>query len=264
MRSSAASIAASGGHEGETAMNGEPLGFFAYLLEVVMPQLIAAVPITLTLTAVSFVIGNLLALPIALARVSRNPLLRAPAYAYILFMRGTPLLVQLYLTYYGFKQLLPVEFVRDSWASPILRESFWYAILAFSLNTAGYTGEILRGAIQSVPHGEIEAGRAFGMTNRQIFWRITLPRAIRICLPTMSGETILLLKVTSLASVIAIHDVMGRARYLYAQEFRIYEALLGAAIIYFVLVFALTRLLNWTERRLNRDRLPPVTLAKPA
>ena len=243
-------------------MSGEPLGFFPYLIQVVMPQLITAVPMTLTLTAVSFAIGNLLALPIAVARVSKNPILRLPAYIYILFMRGTPLLVQIYLIYYGFKQLLPVEFVRDSWASSILRESFWYAILAFSLNTAGYTGEILRGAIQAVSYGEIEAGRAFGMSNRLIFWRITLPRAIRICLPTMSGETILLLKATSLSAVIAIHDIMGKANYIRAQELRTYEPLLGAAIVYIVLVFAMTRGLNWVERRLNRDRVPPASLAK--
>jgi His/Glu/Gln/Arg/opine family amino acid ABC transporter permease subunit len=235
----------------------ERLGFFEYLFTYVMPILIQGIPITLAVTATSFVIGNLLAIPIAVARVSRNPLLSIPAYCYILFMRGTPLLVQLYLIYYGFKSELPIDWVRNSWATPILRNAFWYAALAFSLNTAGYTGEILRGALQAVPHGEIEAGRAFGMSNSQIFWRITLPRAIRICLPTMTGETILLLKATSLCAFIAVADVMQRANYIRAQELRTYEPLLGAAIIYVLLVFILTRVLNVVERSLNRDRLQP-------
>lgn len=237
----------------------ERLGFFEYLFTYVMPILIQGIPITLAVTVTSFIFGNLLAVPIAVARVSHNPVLRVPAYCYILFMRGTPLLVQLYLIYYGLKSELPREWVSNSWASSILRNSFWYAALAFSLNTAGYTGEILRGAIQAVPYGEIEAGKAFGMSNSKIFWRITLPRAIRICLPTMSGETILLLKATSLCAFIAVADVMQRANYIRAQELRVYEPLLGAAIVYVILVFVLTRILNVVERYLNRDRLQPPT-----
>lgn len=242
---------------------GERLGFFEYLVTYVMPLLLKGVPMTLAVTVTAFFIGNLLALPIAVARVSNNPLLRVPAYCYILFMRGTPLLVQLYLIYYGLKSELPIDWVRDSWATPILRNAFWYAALAFSLNTAGYTGEILRGALQAVPYGEIEAGKAFGMNNAQIFWRIKLPRAIRICLPTMTGETILLLKATSLCAFIAVADVMQRANYIRAQELRVYEPLLGAAIIYVLLVFILTRILNVLERYLNRDRqLPPSSTPK--
>lgn len=240
------------------------LSFFEYLFTYVMPILVGGIPMTLAVTGIAFVCGNLLALPIAVARVSPNLLLRAPAYGYILFMRGTPLLVQLYLIYYGFKSELPREWVSNSWATPILRNAYWYAALAFSLNTAGYTAEILRGAIQAVPHGETEAGKAFGMSPRQIFWRITLPRAIRICLPTMTGETILLLKATSLCAFIAVSDVMQKANYIRAQELRVYEPLLGAAIIYVCLVFVLTRILNFVERHLNKDRLqPPSSSGKP-
>lgn len=236
---------------------GERLGFFDYLFTYVMPLLIKGIPITLAVTLTAFVIGNLLALPVAVARISPNPLLRAPAYFYILFMRGTPLLVQLYLIYYGLKSELPREWVSNSWAKSFLREAFWYAALAFSLNVAGYTGEILRGALQAVPYGEVEAGKAFGMNNRQIFWRIRLPRAVRICLPTMVGETILLLKATSLCAFIAVADVMQRANYIRAQELRVYEPLLGAAIIYVLMVFILTRILNYVERHLNKDRQQP-------
>jgi polar amino acid transport system permease protein/octopine/nopaline transport system permease protein len=234
-----------------------------YMVSVVLPALIAAVPTTLGLTIISGVIGNLLALPIAVARTSRNPLLWVPAYCYILVMRGTPLLIQLFFIYYGVGSLLPGTWVRHSWLWPYLREAFWYAVFAFSLNTAGYTGEILRVGLNAVPHGEIEAGRAFGMTNWLIFWRITLPRAIRIQLPTMTGEAILLLKATSLASTITVFDIMGVRNDLFAQSFRTYSPLLGAAIIYIVLVFLFTRVLYWVERRLNKDRVAPVSVVIP-
>ena len=231
-----------------------------FAINTLIPHLIAAVPVTLALTAVSCVAGNLIAVPIAVARVSSNPFLWIPSYLYILLMRGTPLLVQIYLIYYGLGQVLPDTWVRHSFLWPYLRDGFWYAIFALSLNTAGYTGEILRGAIQAVPHGETEAGKAFGMSGRMIFRRITLPRAIRICLPTMSTETVLLLKSTSLAATITVMDVMGTARWLQKQSFRTYEPLIAAGLIYVILVFILSRFLSWLERRLNRDREQPVAL----
>jgi octopine/nopaline transport system permease protein len=231
-----------------------------FILFDIFPKLVTAIPVTLSLTAISCVVGNLLAVPIALARVSPNPMLWIPSYIYILLMRGTPLLVQIYLIYYGLGQVLPGTWVRHSFLWPYLRDGFWYAIFALSLNTAGYTGEILRGAIQAVPHGETEAGKAFGMSGLLIFRRITLPRAIRICLPTMSTETVLLLKSTSLAATITVMDVLGTARWLQKQSFRTYEPLIAAGIIYVVLVFILSRFLNWLERRLNRDREQPPAL----
>lgn len=234
-----------------------------YLFVVALPYLITAIPVTLGLTLISGVIGNLLALPVAVARTSHNPVLWVPAYCYILVMRGTPLLIQLFFIYYGLGELLPGTWVRHSWLWPYLRQGFWYAVFAFSLNTAGYTGEILRVGLNAVPHGEIEAGRAFGMTNRLIFWRIKLPRAIRIQLPTMAGEVILLLKATSLASTITVFDIMGVREDLFAQSFRTYPPLLGAAIIYITLVFVFTRLLYWVEKHLNRDRLPPEPVILP-
>ncbi|HVJ39892.1 MAG TPA: ABC transporter permease [Dongiaceae bacterium] len=237
--------------------NSDVLSFVVYRL---IPGLLQAIPVTLELTIICCVVGNLLAVPIAVARVSPKPYLWIPSYIYILLMRGTPLLVQIYLIYYGLGQLLPHTWVRHSFLWPYLRDGFWYAIFALSLNTAGYTGEILRGAIQAVPHGETEAGKAFGMSGWLIFRRITLPRAIRICLPTMSTETVLLLKSTSLASTITVMDVMGTARWLQKQSFRTYEPLIAAGIIYVILVFILTRFLNWLERRLNRDREQPVAL----
>jgi polar amino acid transport system permease protein/octopine/nopaline transport system permease protein len=227
-----------------------------YMFTVVMPQLLWAVPLTLFLTFASSAIGNLLAVPVALARISRNPLLSLPARAFIFTMRGTPLLIQLYFIYYGLGQLIPGHMMR---ALPFLRDGLWYALFAFSINTAGYTGEILRGAILAVPHGEIEAAHAFGMSRAQVFRRITLPRAVRICLPTMSSETILLLKATSLASLVTVYEVMGTATTIRVDTFRVYDTLIGAGIVYFILVYGLTRVLNWLERRLNKDRMQPVS-----
>lgn len=233
-----------------------------YMITVVMPQLLMAVPLTLFLTFASSIIGNVLAVPVALARLSSNPLLSLPARAFIFTMRGTPLLIQLYFVYYGLGQLIPGWMMRGF---PFLRDGIWYALFAFSINTAGYTGEILRGAIMAVPHGEIEAARAFGMNRWKVFTRITLPRAVRICLPAMSSETILLLKATVLASLVTVYEVMGTATSIRVDTFRVYDTLIGAGIVYFVLVFLLTRVLNWVERRLNKDRMPVSSvLPKPA
>nr|WP_298687335.1 ABC transporter permease subunit [uncultured Dongia sp.] len=223
-----------------------------YMIAVVMPQLIWAIPMTLTLTIVCAIIGNALAIPVALARLAVNPILWIPARLFILLMRGTPLLVQLYFIYYGVGQLIPGWMMRGY---PFLRDGIWYAIFALSINTAGYTGEILRGALLAVPYGEIEAARAFGMSRSQVFWRVRLPRAIRICLPTMSSETILLLKATSLASLVTVNEVLRTANTIRIETYRVYDTLIGAAIVYFIIVYGLTRGLNWLERRLNRDRL---------
>ena len=238
-----------------------------FMLSQVMPGLIFAIPVTLYLAAFPFVFGNLAGVPVAIARLSPNPLLWMPSYAFCLLMRGTPLLVQIYLIYYGLGQVLADMSIGGEpimRALPFLRDGVWYAIFALTLNTAGYTGEILRGAIQGVPHGEIEAGRAFGMSNWLIFWRITLPRAIRICLPAMSSETVLLLKATSLASTITVYEVLGTSAYIRQQTYRVYETLIGAAIVYVFLVFLLTRVLNWVERYLNKDRDRPVSSATAA
>lgn len=230
----------------------------AFLISI-FPRLLAAIPLTLGLTLISGVIGNLLAVPVALARLSPNPLLWVPSAFYILLMRGTPLLVQTYLIYYGLGEVLPGSFIQKTFLWPYLKDGFWYAVFAFSLNTAGYTGEILRGAMSAVPKGEVEAAIAYGMSPWLRLRRVILPRAIQICLPAMSGETILLLKATSLASLITVWDIMGTARQIQKETYRIYEPLLAAGIIYIVTVFILTRLLNFVERRINQHRAAPVS-----
>ena len=220
-------------------------------------KLLEATPVTLALLLISGIIGNLLAVPVAIARVSRNPALWVPSYLYILIMRGTPLLVQIYLIYYGLGEVFAKSpEIRNSMFWPFLRSGFWYAAFALAINTAGYSGEILRGAIMAVPHGEIEAGRAFGMSKWLIMRRITLPRAIRICLPTLSGEAILLLKATALASTVTVMDILGAANFIRSQSFRTYETLIAAGIMYVILTFILTRIFYFVENRLNKDRQP--------
>ena len=228
----------------------------------IFPQLLRGTWVTLQILFLSGVIGNLLAIGVALGRVSRNPFVNTTSYFYTLLMRGTPLLVQIYLLYYGLGSIFAhMSAIHHSFLWPYLREGFWYGVVALSLNTAGYTGEILRGAILAVPHGEIEAARAFGMSKWLVLRRVTLPRAYRICLPTLVGETILLLKSTPLVSTITVLDMMGVANFIRVQTFRVYEPLLAAALIYVFLTFVLTRFFRWLEARLNRDRVTPVQVA---
>jgi His/Glu/Gln/Arg/opine family amino acid ABC transporter permease subunit len=222
------------------------------------PKLLLGAKTSVILLIISAVIGNLLAVPVALARVSRNPLLWVPSYLFILLMRGTPILVQIFILYYGVGYILgQTPSVRHSFLWPYLRDAFWYAVVALSINTAGYSGEILRGAILAVPHGEVEAGRAFGMSKWLILRRVILPRAIRISLPTFSGETILLLKATSVVSTITVTELLRVTGEAYATSFRFDECYISAAIIYIILSFILTRGFYFAERHLNKDRVAP-------
>jgi polar amino acid transport system permease protein len=223
------------------------------------PQLLYGVWLTVEISVICFVLGNTMAIGVALARMSHNPILSKLAQGYISLFRSTPFLTQVYIIYYGCGDLFAhTPEIRHSFLWPYLRDAFWYGILALSLNTAAYSGNILRGGLEGVPFGEVEAGRAFGMSRFQIFWRISLPRAIRIILPTMSGETILLVKTTAILSTITILDLMGTARFIIAQTFRVYEPLLAAAAYYIVLTFIITRVFRYLERYLNKDRLEPV------
>ncbi|PXX36875.1 MULTISPECIES: ABC transporter permease [Burkholderia] len=223
-----------------------------FLLDTVMPKLLAAVPTTLALMLLSGVASVLLGMPLALAAGARRAPLRWSARGWIMLIRGTPMLVQLYLLYYGFGQIVPREWMRDSWASPLLRDAFWYAVVALSVNESAYVATILRGAIAGVPAGEIEAGYAYGMTRAGVLRRIVGPRAWRLALPALTGEAILLLKSTVLASTITVFDVMGTANTLRFETLRVYEPLAGAAIVYVVLVALLTIPAARLERRLNR------------
>lgn len=219
-----------------------------------LPDLIKATPLTLLLTAVAGAFGLVIGTLVALARLSGRGLLSMPAYAFTFVFRGTPLLVQIYLVYYGLGQVLPGTWVRHSVLWPYLRDGLWYAIFALSLNQAAYNAEVIRGAIKAVPRGQVEAAKSIGMPAMMILRRITLPQALRSCLPVLTGDLIILLKSTSLASTITILELMGTARMLQRQSLLIFEPLIAAGIIYFTVVFILTRIMGVIEGTLTRYR----------
>jgi His/Glu/Gln/Arg/opine family amino acid ABC transporter permease subunit len=223
----------------------------AFTVERVIPHLIDGLWLTILIFLATLVCGNALALPIALARISDNVLLRGPAWFYILFLRGTPLIVQIFMIYYGLAQF---AWVRHSILWVVLKDPIWCAVIAISLNTGAYSGEVLRGAIQAVPKGEIEAGRAYGMSNGLVMRRITLPLALRIALPMFGNEAVLLMKATAIVFTITVRDLMGEANIIRAQTFRTYEPLVTAAALYLMLTFIISRVFAFAERRMAAGR----------
>jgi octopine/nopaline transport system permease protein/arginine/ornithine transport system permease protein len=220
---------------------------FAAVIEN-FPRLLGGFVLTLELTAISLAWGMALAIPLALMRVSRNPLLWMPAYGYVFFLRGTPLLIQMYLVYYGLGQ---IAWIKTTFLWDFFREAYWCALLAFSLNTAAYTAEILRGAIQAVPHGEIEAATACGMSRTLAFRRIILPRAFRLMLPAYSNEVVLMLQATSLASAVTLLDLTGVARIMVARYFEPYEFFLTIGAIYLAATYVIVWIFRLVEHRLS-------------
>lgn len=221
---------------------------FALMAES-LPKLLKATELTLLLVGMTIVLGLALSVVVALLRVSPRKYLRWPAIGYIFFFRGSPLLVQLFLIYYGLSQL---EIVRDSFFWPVFQHPFWCALLAFCLNTAAYTGEVLRGAMEGVPAGQIEAGRAMGMSRWTLYRRIVLPQAIRIALPAYGNEVVYTIKDSSLASTVTILELTGVSKNIVASTYKPVEIFLLAAGIYLTLVFIATRMLNLWEKRLQR------------
>lgn len=217
------------------------------------PRLLQGALTTLELVLVSGIIGSLLALPIGLARHSHRWWLKALPYAYIFFFRGTPLLVQIFLVYYGLAQF---EAVKSSALWPYLREPYWCAIIAFSLNTAAYTAEILRGALAAVPKGEIEAAKTIGMRHVQLYRRIMLPRALGMIMPAYGNEVILMLKGSALASTITLLDLTGMARTIIARTYTPIEIFLAAGAIYLVMSMVVILLFRHLEKRHNRHLQP--------
>ncbi len=216
----------------------------------VIPRLAAGVPLTIQLVLFAEVLGILVAAGTALMRLSGNPVLDWTARGYVFVFRGTPLLVQIFLIYYGLGQF---GAVRESILWPVLREPYWCAILAMMLNTGAYGSEILRGAIQSVPPGQVEAARACGMGRFLTFRRIVVPIAVRQALPAYRNEVILMIKASSLASTITLLEVTGIARRVIAQTFAVFEVFLVAGALYLVLNFTLAWAVRAAERRMSPD-----------
>ena len=226
---------------------------FAWLFEY-WPLLVEGFWRTLILMFWSGLLGFLLAIPIGLAQTRRG-LLSMLSRAFTTTIRGTPLLVQVYLIYYGVGDLLShTPAVRQSVFWPYLREGFWYAVIAFTLSVAAYEGEILRGGFLAVPRGEIEAGRACGMSRLLVLRRIWLPRALQVSLPALSGEAILLLKATPLAATITVIDLMGAANIIRAQTFRVYEPLILVAAVYIMLAVMIALVFRFLELRIPAPR----------
>lgn len=220
---------------------------WAFLSETFL-ALLAAVPLTLELGALSVLLGTALALGLALMRLSGIRVLDGFAQFYIFVFRGTPLLVQIFLIYYGLGQFAAI---RHSVLWPFLREPYWCAILALTLNTAAYVAEVVRGGVLAVPAGQIEAARACGMSPFLLFRRIVMPLAIRQALPAYGNELIAVVKATSLASIITLMEVTGVAARIIADTYRTVEVFVVAGAFYLAINFVLTRLVMFAEYRLT-------------
>lgn len=208
--------------------------------------LLRGVPVTLELVLLGLVFGLLLGCITAFVRMARVPLLSQMAGFYVYVIRGTPLLVQIFMIYFGLGE---VDFIRNSALWPILREEFWCAIIALSINSGAYTSEVIRGGIESVEHGQIEAATAYGMSRRVRLVRVVIPQALRQFLPAYGNECISIVKASSLASTITLMDVTGIARNLASKTYTPIETFIAAGIIYLVLNFLITQILGKAEEK---------------
>jgi octopine/nopaline transport system permease protein len=224
-------------------------------------KLFAALPITLGLFLLSIALGGLLALGVVSMRLSQSAVLRAIAKAYVFVFRGSPLLVQMFLIYYGLGQFAAV---RHSIAWPLLRDPFACAVISLALCTTAYTSEIFRGGFLAVPLREIEAARACGMSGLLLLRRIIAPIALRQALPAYSTEIVLMMKSTALASLITVWEMTGVAQRIIAQTYRTMEVFICAAAIYLLLNFIIFRILALLERYLSPHlRTRPVFVDRP-
>jgi arginine/ornithine transport system permease protein len=204
---------------------------------------------TVQLTALALFFGFLIALPAGLARAWRIPLLARTVGAYVYLFRGTPLLVQTFLIYYGLAQF---GWVRASWAWTFLREPWWCALIAFSLNSGAYMTEIVRGAVATTPQGELEAARALGLSPLQVTGLVLLPSALRRALPQFGNDVVFTLHASVVASVITLQDILGAGRTLNAKYYLAYEGLLTAAALYMALTFLIVLVFRGLEWRYLR------------
>ena len=220
---------------------------FELMIET-FPKLLSGLNLTIQLVTISLFIGFCLAIGLALLRLSNNTFLSFFAKAYIFYFRGTPLLVQIFLFYYGIAQF---EIIRESFVWSFFKEAYWCGILALTLNTCAYSSEIIRGGILSVPFGQIESAKSVGMSRFLLYRRIILPIAFRQALPAYGNEIILMVKATSLVSTITLMEVTGIARLIIAKTFSPVEIFIVAGLIYLTINFIITRLVNFCEIKLT-------------
>ncbi len=210
------------------------------------PKLLSAAVITLKLLSVSLIVGLLIGLAFAILRLNKNIIINKIAYAYSYVFRGTPLLVQIFIIYFGLGQ---IEYLRSTFLWVILKEPYWCAIIAFSLNTGAYTSEILRSAFQTIKPGIIEAGKSLGISGKIIFYKIQIPIAIRQSLPAYGNEIILMMKGTSLASTVTIMDLTGVAKYIISTTFKPIEVFIVAGGIYLFMTFIFHNVIKFLEKK---------------
>ena len=211
-----------------------------------LPKLLNAAGVTLKLLSVSLIVGLFIGFLFAILRLNKNVLINKFAYGYSYLFRGTPLLVQIFIIYFGLGQ---IEYLRSTFLWVILKEPYWCAIIAFALNTGAYTSEILRSAFQTIKPGIIEAGKSLGISNKIIFYKIQIPVAIRQSLPAYGNEIILMMKGTSLASTVTLMDVTGVAKYIISTTFKPIEVFIVAGSIYLFMTFLIHNLIKYLEKK---------------
>ena len=210
------------------------------------PKLLGATVITLKLLSASLFFGLFNGLLFAILRLNNNIFINKFAYGYSYVFRGTPLLVQIFIIYFGLGQ---IEYLRSTILWVILKEPYWCAIIAFTLNTGAYTSEILRSAFQTIKPGIIEAGKSLGISNKIIFYKIQIPIAIRQSLPAYGNEIILMMKGTSLASTVTLMDLTGVAKYIISTTFKPIEVFIVAGGIYLFMTFIIHNVIKYLEKK---------------
>ena len=223
-----------------------------------LPRFLNGTLLTLQITSLSVIIGFLLAIPLAIMRVSKNRFISVPVYCFNFYFRGTPLLVQLFIIYYGSGQFQ--SFLSDIGLWQFFREAYFCAVLSLTLNTAAYSSEIFRGGILGVPFGEIEAARACGMSGHLLYRRIIMPAALRIAWPAYTNEVVFLLQASSLVSIITLMDITGVARVVSARSFAFYELFITAGVIYLILVYGLIFVFKRIENKITAHLSPDVMI----
>ena len=216
------------------------------LMAASLPKLLSAAVITLKLLLLSLFFGIFIGLIFAILRLNKRPIINKFAYGYSYVFRGTPLLVQIFIIYYGLGQ---IEYFRSTFLWVIFKEPYWCAIIAFALNTGAYTSEILRSAFQTIKPGVIEAGKSLGISNKIIFYKIQIPVAIRQSLPAYGNEIILMMKGTSLASTVTLMDITGVAKHIVSTTYKPLEVFLMAGAIYLFMTFIIHNLIKYLEKK---------------
>ncbi len=215
-----------------------------------LPLYFEGLLLTIKLVPLSLLIGFLVAIPLAVMRLSKNPLINYPVFAFTYAFRGTPLIVQLFILYYGVGQFEGYSELTKEF--DFLKGAYFFALLGFTLNTAAYTTEIFRGAMAQTSFGEVEAAKACGMSQFLIFRRIIIPSALRRALPAYSNEVIFMLHGSALASTITLVDLTGAARIVQSRYYAPYEAFITAGVFYFVLTFLFIWLFRLVENHYNK------------